>query len=646
MSKNIEERIKNLAEWDVAYENGNPIVSDEIYDLEKDEVRRISPEHDYFKNVGGLSEENHGWQQKYTHKYPMGSLQKDKSPEETEDWVTKSYPDTKGLKLLLQPKLDGSSVCVIYVDKQLDRIVSRGNGIVGYDITQVAKHIKDIPSKISEKGYVEIKGECLKDKESFYKTWAPQGYNDPRSFVPGTLNSQPDENTASDMKEIDISFITYEVRGKTFATETEKMQFLRDNKFKTLKDSTLELDCTGKTHKQIVDGFKKYMDGINRKKFAFQLDGIVVKNDDILASEKLGIVNLRPKGSRAIKFPCEQKEAIIEGIQWETGKSGVVTPVAILKPVFLSGATISRATLHNIKEIARLGIDRLPYKVILIRSGDIIPKVIKGVEPMANAKKIVFPNECPCCSEPLFWDKTQTNKVCLNINCVAQLSGKIDYYLKTLGIKGIGSSTIDTLIDKGYVKSLSDMYGLSQYKNELADVFGDRASANILESMSSVDSVSLATFVKSLSIANIGRMSEELVNVAPSVKDLDNLKEEDIVAIHGFGSVKSHCFVTEWKSQRSEIDKLLKYIIIKKEVVMAKKGKIKLDGKSFLITGKLSMGRKEFEKIIEENGGRNASGVSKNLDFLIVGEDSGSKKPKAEALGVKIISEDEFNAML
>ena len=641
--KSVSDRISYLKQCDVAYEEGNPLTDDEAYDIEKEEVRAICPNHEYFQNVGGLSEETHGWQEPYTHKYPMGSLQKDKSPELTEDWLVKTYPETNGLVLILQPKLDGSSICNRFDNKKLERIVSRGDGFVGFDISTVARNIADIPFKINEKGYVEVKGECVKDKASFYKIWAPQGYNDPRSFVPGTLNAKPDENTPKEMKEKGISFIAYEVRGKEFKTETEKLKFLVDNGFKTLKDFTLKINCTGKTHKEIVAIIKKYMADLDRDNFVYQLDGIVIKNDDVIASEKLGVVSRRPKGSRAVKFECEQGETVAQTIAWETGKSGVVTPVANLKPLFLAGATISRATLHNIKEMARLGIDKLPYRVILIRSGDIIPKIIKGIAPEPNAKDIVFPKVCPTCSCPLVWDKTETNKVCPSIACPAQLSGKIDYYLKTIGVKGIGSSTIDTLIDKEYVTVLSDMYNLAKHKDELSNVFGDRAFANILEAMDGVKEVTLPTFISSLSIANIGTMSKDLP--AKTIEEVDGLTVSDIIAVDGFGPTKSQSFVSGWKNMRGEIAVLLKHIKIKE--VEVKKGKATgVSGKKFLITGTLSVGRREFEAMIVENGGLIASSVSKNLDFLIVGEDCGSKKDKAEKLGIPIISEDEFKAML
>ena len=642
MNKTIEERIKDLKQYDMAYEMGEPLVSDEFYDLEKEELQKIASEnHPYFKSVGSLNNGNKGWQKEYTHKYPMGSLFKDKSPELAEDWLAKTYPDTNGLNLILQVKLDGSSVCVIY-NGELDKIVSRGNGKIGKDISATAKYIKDIPSKINEKGYIEIKGECVKDKKSFFEKWAPKGFNDPRSFVPGTLNAKPDENIAKVMEERAISFVAYEVRGKDFATETEKMKFLADNGFKTLKDSTSKIDCTGRKHKEIVGAIKKYMDKIDREKFIFQLDGIVIKNNDIQASEDLGFVNLRPRGSRAIKFSCEQKEAIINSIVWQTGKNGIVTPVAILEPVFLSGATISRSTLHNVKEIERLGIDKLPYRVILIRSGDIIPKCIKGIGPETNAKKLVIPENCPCCNYGLVWDKTETNKVCLNPVCQDQLSGKLEYHLRTFNVKGIGSSTIDTLIEKGYVKSFSDMYNLSKNKEELSGVFGNKAFANILEAMSGIKEVTLADLIASLSIANIGTMSKLLTKVYPNIEDIDKLRPEDIENIEGFGPVKARNMVEQWLKLRPEITKLLTHIKIKEKEASASNV---LNGKSFCITGTLSKPRNDIQKMIEDNGGKIAS-VSAKLNYLVCGEDSGSKKDKAEKLGITIISEEDLEKML
>jgi len=638
----IKSRVEFLKKADIAYEEGEPIVDDEIYDTLKEELLGLAPENEYFKNVGGLDKADKNWQKEHTHKYPMGSLFKNKSPELAEGWLSKTYPDTNGLSLVLEVKLDGSSICAIYNDGKLDKIATRGNGVIG-KISEVAKYISSIPHKISEKGYVEIKGECVKDKKSFYEIWAPKGFNDPRSFVPGTINSKPDENSAQMMKERSLTFIAYEIRGKEFKTETDKMKFLESNGFLTLKSSTRKIDCTGRTHKEIIGAIKKYMESINRATFEFQLDGIVIKNNSVEASEELGVTNLRPKGSRAVKFASEQGETIAKDIIFQTGKSGVVCPVAILEPIFLSGATLTKSTLHNIKEIVRLGIDKLPYKVIVIRSNDIIPKIIKGVGPEANAKKFVIPDNCPCCNFELIWDKTETNKVCLNPTCPAQISGRIDYHLKVFNVKNIGESTIDTLIEKGYVSCISDMYGLKKHTKELSEVFGDRAFERILEAMDSVKEVTLASFVTSLSIANIGTMAKLLTAVYPTIEDIDGLKAEDIQAIDGFGPVKAKNMVTQWLKMRPEITKLLTYIKIK-----AKEANVsnKLSGKSFCITGTLSRPRGDFQKIVEANGGKISSSVSKNLDFLLMGSDAGSKEDKAKTLGVKIISESDLEKML
>lgn len=643
MNKDIEKRIELLKKYDVAYETGNPIIDDDSYDIEKEDIRQLVPTHDYFSSVGGIAEKKQTWQKEYVHKYIMGSLFKDKSPEEFEKWIAKTYPNTNGLFLMLQVKLDGSSSCCIYNHGQLETIASRGDGIKGFDITATGKFIKDIPHVIDEKKYVEIKGEFVKDKDSFYKIWEPKGFNDPRSFVPGTLNSKPDENIEKTMKERDISFIAYEVRGIEFKTESEKLKYLEDMGFRTLKSSTVKIDCTGRTHKEIATAVKKYMEvKIDRKNFEFQLDGIVVKNNDIEASEALGITNNRPKGSRAVKYSCEQGETLMESIEYETGKSGAVTPVAILKPIFLSGATISRASLHNIKEIERLGIDRLPYKVILIRSGDIIPKVIKGIGAEANSKPIKFPTTCSSCGADIVWDKTKTNKICPNENCPAQLSGKIDYYLKTIEIKGIGSSTIDTLIEKRYVKSLSDMYKLEKHMDELSSVFGDKASSNIINAMSSVKEVTLAKFIESLSIGSIGSMSKHIVKIAPTIEDVDKLTIDDLLKIDGFADIKASGFVNGWKSYRKEIETVLKYITIKASTNDSNK----LSGKKFCFTGSFSIPRDELEKTVEKNGGTASSSVGKGVILCWDGAISGSKYEKAKKNGNEIISEDDFMTML
>lgn len=637
MNKTTEERIEYLKKCAKLYEtNGTSSLTDDQYDAEKEACQKLMPDHPFFSEVGGIDEE-HIYGTKVKHQYIMGSLNKDPNTTEFGKWYEKTYP--KGVVALLQLKVDGSSFCLKYQDGKFIQGVTRGDGVTGLDFTENAKYIYGVKLTIQAKGYVEIKGEVYKDRKDFYKNWADKGFANPRNFTAGAINQKNPEIT----KERGLSFIAYEVRGVDFDTEIDKLKFLVENGFETLKGYTSKIDCSGRKVEEVIGAVQKFMDKVDRDNLPFDVDGVVMKNNDIPEAEEMGTTDngKRPKANRAIKFETEKKEAILEGIEWNIGRTGALTPVGLLKPVQLAGTTVKRVTLHNLKEMTeRLGITKLGARLILQKSGDIIPKVLRLVKD-GDGEKIVIPNKCPACNNNLEWDATHTTKVCNNFDCSSQVDRRIEHWFKTVDVLGIGPGIISKLTENK-VKSVSDMYNLRQSTNELKEMFGDRASEKIFESIESVKEMPLATLIEAMGIANIGRMSKDLAAKFPTVKDIDNLTESDITSIGGFGSVKANNFIDGWKSQRSEIEKILKYI----KITEVKLASSKLSGKSFCVTGTLSAPRNDVHALIENNGGKVASSVSAKLDYLIAGEDCGSKKDKAEKLGVKVISEDEFNKML
>lgn len=642
----LEDRIGYLRYCAELYEkNGTSPTTDDEYDTEREDCRLIRPDHSFFSEVGGrLDFDNvHVYGTKVKHKYIMGSLEKDPNPELFGKWFKNTFgKEIEKVVAILQLKVDGSSFCLKYQDKNLIQAVSRGDGFVGIDYTSNAQYIRGVQKQINAQGYVEIKGEVYKNKQDFEKFCAKDFAND-RNYTAGAINQKNPLIT----KERKLDFIAYEVRGINFEKESEKIQFLIDNGFETLKDYTSKIDCSGKTVEDIVNVVKNFMNKFDRNTLPFSVDGAVFKLMDISWAESLGTTDggKRSKSSRAIKFLTEKAETILQGIEWNIGRVGSLTPVGLLKPTHLAGTTVKRVTLHNLKEMSeRLGITRLGAKVVLEKRGDIIPKITSVISD-GNGEKIKVPDECPSCGNKLKWDSTNTTKFCYNENCPSQLISNVEHFFKTIDVLGIGEGIITELVSvQKKVTCISDMYSLNEYKDELSEVFGHKAFENILTAVNSVRELSLAKFIEALGIGKVGTMAKDITAIAPTMKDLDNLKEEDIISIQGFGPTKAHNFVLGWKSQRSEIDKLLKHIKIK-EVDMSKKGK-KLEGLSFCITGKLSKTRDEYVAIIEENGGKWASGVSKSLSFLICGEDSGSKLDKANKLGIKILTEDEFNAMI
>jgi DNA ligase (NAD+) len=637
-SLSLEDRKKFMQYCADKYEtDGTSPISDKEYDVEMESLKLLLPSDPFFSKVGGMDEE-HVYGASFAHKYVMGSLFKDPNPEEFEKWFGKTYPNTHDLIAVLQYKIDGSSLCLHYQDGELIRVVTRGDGITGIDVTTNAKHVKGVLKKIDAKGYVEIKGECYKDKQDFYKNWAGEFAN-PRNFVAGSLNAKDEMIT----KKRGLSFIAYEIRGMDFETETKKVLFLDEMGFETLKNSMARIKCRDRSAADVARAVKNYMDKTNRDNLPFDIDGVVFKPNDIKIIEEMGETNKRPKACRAIKFMTDQKTTILEGIEWSMGRTGSLTPVGLLKPVQLAGTTVKRVSLHNLKELKRLNITHYGCEVLVEKAGDIIPKVIKKTKPGPETDKIKASKYCPMCKTEMQWDNTKTTVWCHNDTCPAKVTKSIDHWLKKLGVKGIGESIAEKLMDEGYVKCISDMYKLRECNQDnLKNSFGTKAYGNILEALNSVKEISLSRLIEALGIGKVGRTASDITTAYPTIKEIDSLSAEDLVKIDGFSDIKAESFLSGWKSMRKEIDIILKYI----DIVESKKDSNKLSGKSFCVTGTLTKGRKEVAADIESNGGIVKGSVGKGLDYLIAGDDAGSKKEKAEKLGISVISEDEFLDML
>jgi len=647
MSKSIEERIEFLEKCANLYEtSGNSSITDAEYDREFAACQKIDPDNPFFSKVGGWDEE-HIYGTPFTHKYSMGSLNKDPNPEEFEKWFAKTHPDTHDLIAILDLKVDGCSLCLHYENGKIVRVVTRGDGKIGIDVTPNAKYINGVKKSIKEKGSVEIKGECYKDRKDFYENWVGD-YENPRNFTSGSLNQKDPLVT----KERGLSFVAYEVRGKEFATETRKVLFLEEQGFETLQKYVARIECRGRTAQDVARAVRKYMDKIDRSNLPFTIDGIVFKLNDIKVAEAMGTTDSegrRPKANRAVKFPTAQKETVLEGIEWSIGRTGSLTPVGLLKPVRLAETTVQRVSLHNLKELKRLGITHYGCMVLVEKAGDIIPKVIRKTQDGPETDKIKVSKYCPLCKTEMQWDNTKTTVWCHNKACPAVINGSIEHWFKKIGVKGIGEGIIKKLTAKScqeldpFVSSISEMYLLADHEEELSEEFGRKAFSNILKSIDSVKEVTLAKFIEALGIGKVGTTAKDITAIAPTVKDIDALKVSDLVKIDGFAQTKAESFVNGWKDMRGEIDNILNYVSVT-EVNLASN---KLEGKKFCFTGSFSNpSRGEMEQMVEDNGGKKSS-VSKNLTALVWDEAiSGSKIDKAKELGITIIAQKEFLEMI
>lgn len=642
----FEKRIAFLRKCNELYEHsGKSPITDAEYDREYAALRDINPDHEFFSEVGGDIEHIYGTL--VPHDIVMGSLNKSANIDEFSQWLRATYPSVEGLRFIFQLKIDGLSLSCLYVGGKLQRVLTRGDGFRGVDVTANAQHVQGIPQSISCTEEVEVRGECFKDRDDFYRNWVGE-YENPRNFASGSLN-QKDPNVT---KERGLQFIAYEVVRKQFKTELEKLLWLTRigiSTFPVANAPTYEGD-----HDFIVAGVKRYMEHVDRRLLPYAVDGIVVKLDDIALAQEMGTTNegKRPKANHAVKFPCEQKETKLLDVEWDVGRTGLLAPVGILEPVRLAETTVKRVSLHNPKYIAEMKLS-IGCNVLLQKSGDIIPNVVRKTKD--GRTPIQIPVQCPSCGEPIDWvDEKHVNKKCTNDMCIAQVNSRIEHWFKTLGVKGIGSGLISRLTAYQIkrpdgevvpmVGGISDMYALSLYASDLSRDFGDKAFANLNAAIHSVKSVDLALFIEALGIGKIGRMSKDIVSLAPTLKDIDALHVEQIVTIPGFASTKAKSFLNGWNALRKEIDILLNGCVKLSEKSFDSQ---KLAGKSFCFTGTFSSPRRgEMEKMVEDNGGRLAS-VSKNLTALVWdGEIQGSKIEKAKKLGIPVIGQKDFLEML
>lgn len=642
--KTIDERIEFLRHCANLYESGGDSpLTDAEYDKEYYDLKAIVPDHPFFEEVGGLQEERI-YGAKYKHESIMGSLAKSPNPDDFEQYFKENWPAGK---YVIEPKVDGLSLSCHYEGGKLVRVVTRGDGYTGVDVTANAIHMKGIKQTVSCKDKFEVRGEGYKNRQDFYKDWALE-YANPRNFAAGSINQKDPTVT----KKRGLSFVAYQVVGLDFDTEEEKHKFLFDENFENLKTMSYFVDGDAEA---VANRLRNIMDGLDRDGLKFDIDGMVVKPNDIVTASKMGYTagGKKPKWQRAVKFPVEQKETRVASIEWNVGRTGQITPVALLEPVELAGTTVKRATLHNLKFMQEMGI-QVNCKVLLQKSGDIIPYIVKKTEDGDHA--FFPPTNCPSCAKEVFTDSNGVSLWCKNPNCPAQLVSKIEHWFKKLDVKGIGPKIIQRLcgvtdaVDEynhtfyfnPLVTSISSIYELDDKEDAIADMFGDKAAKNILKAIDSVKEIPLSKFIEALGIGKIGTMSKEIVAIAPTVAAVDGLVElngKPLMDVEGFAETKISLFVDGWKEMRDEIDSILEHI----KIVEPKMASSKLEGKKFCFTGSFSdPTRKEMEKMVEENGGKKAS-VSKNLTALVWdGEISGSKIDKAKKLGISIISQDDF----
>lgn len=650
--KRIDELVKLLNYHSQLYyvEDRNEI-TDYEYDMLQQELKGLEEQFPQFvrsdsptQRVGGKAISIF---EKVTHRVQMGSLQDVFSFEQVRSFIETAQQAVDKPQFVVEPKIDGLSVSLEYHNGELAIGSTRGDGFVGEDVTSNLKTVKSIPIKINEElPLIEVRGETYMPRNVFLKLVKEQEDNDeqpfknPRNAAAGSLR-QKDPKIAAKRKLDIFVFNVQQIEGKELTSHKESLDYLKTLGFKTIPDYKRV-----STADEVIGCIK----AIGEKRFdlPFDIDGVVIKVDDFRQREILGATAKVPKWAVAYKFPPEEKTSKLLDIELNVGRTGAITPVAVFEPVFLAGTSVSRATLHNQDFIREKNIS--VGDIIKVRkAGDIIPEVLGSVEKHGDGV-FTLPECCPVCGTKLVKSEEEAAVRCPNVECPAQISRSIVHFASkgAMNIDGLGPQIVHTLLDNKLITSVADLYTLSENKLLQLDNFKEKSVNNLLNAIEKSKSNSLDRLVFGLGIRNIGQASAKLL--CDKFGDLDNIMNasaEQISEIDGFGGVMAQSVYNAFHEEHMiELIKRLKECGIN-----TKYEKIQIDdrfaGKTFVLTGTLpTLKRSEAKALIEKYGGKASGSVSKKTDYVLAGEEAGSKLDKAQQLGIEIITEEQFKDMI
>lgn len=621
-----------------AYYEGKEIISDSEFDALIERIKKYEKKHPEeiskkspTQKVGADSSK---FFKKEAHDVPMLSLDKCLSLDELEEWLNGTNHKITKSVYILEYKMDGCGLALIYKKGKLIKAITRGNGIKGDVVTENAKMIKSIPQTIPYKRNIEIRGEVIFPRSEFKKAVANgEELKNCRNTASGALKLHDPKEVAKR----NLAFYAYTVINGENKTQTKDIDFLNKCGF-----NTVLVAVSNRIEKLLA-----VCDKMSRKRkgLDFDIDGMVIKVNDKSMQKKLGNSATNPKYAVAYKFPNEEVYPKIKKVQFQVGKTGAITPVAIYEPQLLCGTTVKKASLHNRDIINKLKIC-IGDTVVVVKKGEIIPQVVGLKSKGTKRKAIEFPKTCPMCGA-----KTKfigAKLFCTNENCSRRVVKNISSWCskKNMNIDGVSNATIETLYDEGYIKDVADLYSLT--KKQLLKIEGikEKSANNILESIEASKKAGLSRVISGLGIDTIGNtIAEELAGKFKTLKNLSKASVDELSDIETVGEVKAKNIVKWFNNNKKLVKKLMQIDGLVLSEKKAKKVSNKLKGKTFCITGTLSVTRDNFQALIKANGGIPVSSVSKNTDYLICGVGGGSKASKAEKLGVKIISEQQFNKM-
>lgn len=630
--------------------------SPEIEDFEYDRLmRELSDIEDKYpdlvtpdsptRRVGGSAD---GQFEPVEHTVQMASLQDAFSIDELRAFDKRVRETVSDAVYVVEPKIDGLSVSVEYENGVFFRGSTRGDGITGENVSANLCTVGSIPLKIKENlPSIEVRGEVYMPRDVFIKLVEQQENNDekpfknPRNAAAGSLRQKNPKITATRKLDIFV-FNIQRIEGKELTSHKQSLDYLKELGFKTVPFYTL---CRN------IDEAIAEINRIGeiRGTLPFDIDGAVIKVDDFTHREALGSTSKFPKWAVAFKYPPEEKQTKVVDIEIAVGRTGVLTPTAVFEPVLVAGSTVSRATLHNQDFIAEKDI-RIGDTVIIRKAGDIIPEVLNVVEHGEISVPYTMPTVCPSCGASVVREEGEAAVRCLNTDCPAQLLRNLIHFCSrdAMDIEGLGESNLELFVNEGLIRTPADIYTVTEEQIIPLERMAEQSAKNIVDAINISKENDLAKLLFALGIRHIGQKAAKLLSERfGTMSEVMNASFDDIMTIDGFGKIMAESVVGYFSmpQTRELIDRLMAAGLNMKSLKEVKD--MRFAGKTFVLTGTLpTYSRKEAAEIIESFGGKTASSVSKKTDYVLAGEEAGSKLTKAQSLGITVISEDDFNEMI
>lgn len=666
MDNQIKKEIEQLRELinyhnDRYYNQDDPEISDYEYDQLSLRLRKLEEEHPEYavpdsptKKIGGKAKREAGVLVK--HNVPMLSLQDVFTKEEVISFVEKVKKERENAAFTVERKIDGLSVALRYEEGKLVMGITRGDGInYGEDVTENVKVIADVKTKLQTPvPYLEIRGEVYMKNEDFeavnerLEAAGKKLFANPRNCAAGTLR-QLDPEVVKERKLSLFVFNVQEARGISFSSHSESLEWLAGQGIKVIENIKL---CH--TAEEVWEAITEI--GESRGSLPYDIDGAVVKVDNLADREYFGATSKVPRWAIAYKYPPEEKETVVREIRLSVGRTGRITPTAIFDPIRLCGTNVEKATLHNQDRIDELDV-RLGDTIVVRKAGEIIPEVLyvnkekrpEGTEPFK------LPKHCPSCGAPTVRDENTADTRCINLSCPAQLTQHILNFVgrNAMDIKGFGEAYVEVLIKEGYLKDIADIYYLHNYRDELIEkglIGKEKNTDKLLKTIEESKNNDIDRLITGLGIRNIGKQAGlELKKHFRSLHELKTASYEDLIAIPDVGDITARS-ITEFFSNEENLDILrrLDEAGVNFQSQAADTGSDqKFQDLTFVLTGTLpNMGRSEMEELIRSHGGKISGSVSKKTNYVVAGENAGSKLTKAQELGIRILSEEDVFLLL